>query len=153
MDDKAKWMAAVEELRLAFRDDATLKPEGIMAFQGLSQYGLGLLMQKTPEANAEARKVLTKALEFEKFDENNVFRVNVRYNLACALSLLGEKADAIRHMEESLKIMKATQPQAEFEDFVKNHIPKDTDLDNVRNEPEFAAALKRVTGGDTTSGV
>jgi tetratricopeptide (TPR) repeat protein len=152
-EDKEKWAAAAAEFAKAFRDDATHKPDGKQALGALSQFGTALLMQKTADGNAEAKKVLTKALEYEKFDEEGGTRGEIRYNLACALSLLGEKEEAIKQLEAGLVAMKGAMPQDKFEEFVKDHIPHDTDLDNVRKEPGFDEAIKRVTGGSTAGGV
>ncbi len=53
------------------------------------------------------------------------------YNVACAESLAGRKADAIGHLRQAI----------EQEPKVRNYIDGDTDLDPLRDEPEFKALL------------
>jgi hypothetical protein len=104
-------------------------------------------MKKTPEANKEAKDVLLRSIDLEKFDERGVLKGIARYNLACALSLLGEKADAIKHLEQGLMAQKSATPPEAFAEFLNEHVPQDKDLDGIRGEPEFAEMLKRVAGG------
>jgi quercetin dioxygenase-like cupin family protein len=53
------------------------------------------------------------------------------YNLACCESLAGRKADAIEHLRLAL----------EHSDGVRSYLDKDSDLDPLRDEPEFQALL------------
>ncbi len=53
------------------------------------------------------------------------------YNVACAESLAGRKAEAIEHLRLAL----------EASDGVRPYLEKDTDLDPLREEPEFQALL------------
>jgi hypothetical protein len=53
------------------------------------------------------------------------------YNLACAESLAGRKADAIEHLRMAV----------EDSDSVRAYLEKDSDLDPLRDEPEFQALL------------
>ena len=53
------------------------------------------------------------------------------YNVACAESLAGRKAEAIEHLRLAL----------EASDGVRPYLAKDTDLDPLREEPEFQALL------------
>ena len=53
------------------------------------------------------------------------------YNLACCESLAGRKADAIEH----LRIAVDTSPDA------RSNLAKDSDLDPLRDEPQFQALL------------
>lgn len=55
------------------------------------------------------------------------------YDAACVYSLLGEKEMALRYLERAL--------DNGFSNFV--HIEKDTDLDNIRELPEFKALIDR----------
>ncbi|HVY62788.1 MAG TPA: TlpA disulfide reductase family protein, partial [Planctomycetota bacterium] len=63
--------------------------------------------------------------------KNQVLQL-AHYNSACAWSLKGEKEKALASFEKAL--------DAGFEDW--DHIVEDTDLDNIRKEPRFAAAVK-----------
>ena len=56
------------------------------------------------------------------------------YNAACAYSLLGKKPEALRLLKAAVT--------AGFND--ADHIAKDTDLDNIRNEPEYQAIVKGI---------
>jgi tetratricopeptide (TPR) repeat protein len=53
------------------------------------------------------------------------------YNLACCESLAGRKADAIEHLRLAI----------EKSDSVRSYLAEDSDLDPVRDEPEFQALL------------
>jgi mannose-6-phosphate isomerase-like protein (cupin superfamily) len=53
------------------------------------------------------------------------------YNLACCESLAGRKADAIEHLRLAL----------ETSDSLRSYLAKDSDLDPLREEPEFQALL------------
>jgi len=53
------------------------------------------------------------------------------YNLACCESLAGRKADAIEHLRLAI----------EKSDGVRSYLAEDSDLDPVRDEPEFQALL------------
>jgi tetratricopeptide (TPR) repeat protein len=56
---------------------------------------------------------------------------NLLYNLACCESLAGRKADAIEHLRLAI----------EKSDGVRSYLAEDSDLDPVRDEPEFQALL------------
>ena len=53
------------------------------------------------------------------------------YNLACCESLAGRKADAIEHLRLAV----------ETSDRVRSYLAGDSDLDPLREEPEFQALL------------
>lgn len=53
------------------------------------------------------------------------------YNLACCESLAGRKADSIEHLRLAI----------EASDQVRPYLEKDSDLDPLRDEPEFRALL------------
>ena len=53
------------------------------------------------------------------------------YNLACCESLAGRKADAIKHLRLALERSDGARP----------YLAKDSDLDPLREEPEFQALL------------
>jgi Cupin domain len=53
------------------------------------------------------------------------------YNLACSESLAGRKADAIEHLRLAI----------ERSDSVRSYLAADSDLDPLREEPEFQALL------------
>jgi tetratricopeptide (TPR) repeat protein len=53
------------------------------------------------------------------------------YNLACCESLAGRKADAIEHLRLAI----------ETSDSVRSNLAEDSDLDPLREEPEFQALL------------
>ena len=56
------------------------------------------------------------------------------YNAACIYALCGNKQQAITYLERALKSRKYT-------DF--DHLDKDSDLDNLRNDADFKALVKR----------
>jgi tetratricopeptide (TPR) repeat protein len=53
------------------------------------------------------------------------------YNLACCESLAGRRADAIEHLRKAI----------EASDSVRSYLADDSDLDPLRDEPEFQALL------------
>lgn len=73
-----------------------------------------------------------KAIEaLEKLLAETPEDATVHYNLACAKSLTGKKEEAIAHLERAIEI------DADFSEMAA----KDSDLDAVREEPEFASAV------------
>ena len=66
----------------------------------------------------------------------------VLYNLACAKSLTGKKEEAIAHLQRSVEI------DADFGELAE----KDSDLDAIREEPEFASAVAgKASAGSSSS--
>lgn len=59
---------------------------------------------------------------------------NYSYMAACIQSLQGKKAEAIDHLQQAY--------EAGFQEYA--HILKDTDLDNLREEPRFQALLAKI---------
>jgi hypothetical protein len=146
-DEKKLYAASLEPFRKAFGPDATApQPPPAFAHRALASFGLALLMQKTPEANAEAKRVLTKAVEIEGSAGDDGTKWEVRYNLACAHSLLGEKAEGVKHITVALDGMKASLDAEQMREQL-DHIAKDTDLDAIRNEPGFKEAVERARAG------
>ncbi len=64
-------------------------------------------------------------------------RPTAYYNIACALSLKGEKSDSIDWLEKALD-----KGFLEFE-----HMERDTDLDNIRNEARFKELVEKFKKG------
>jgi hypothetical protein len=69
-----------------------------------------------------------------------------RYNLACALSLLGEKDAAFPQLAKSFEIAKDRLSAAAYRGFVV-HATKDEDLAPLREDPRFKEVLEKATGG------
>lgn len=65
----------------------------------------------------------------------------VHYNMACAYSLKGEKEKGVEEFEKALA--------NGFDDV--EHIQQDPDLDNIRKEPRFQAALKKLAASGDES--
>jgi tetratricopeptide (TPR) repeat protein len=65
--------------------------------------------------------------------EANPDYAGLLYNVACAESLAGRKADAIAHLRRSLELSRSGR----FREFAKS----DSDLDPLRDEPEFKELL------------
>jgi tetratricopeptide (TPR) repeat protein len=65
-------------------------------------------------------------------DEGSAWQGDVKYSLACHYSLLGDKADAIRELQESLVLNPG------LIDWAK----EDPDLDAIQGEPEYQAIYK-----------
>src|SRR5262249_46003397 len=84
--------------------------------------------KKFDDSIATYKKVLAicDKHELDEQAEAQVLQL-AHYNIACAYSLKGDKKPALDHFEKSL--------DAGFDDY--DHIQKDTDLDNIRNEPRF----------------
>ena len=76
-----------------------------------------------------------RAIEFNKKAPvlNSSFKPVSYYNISCCYSLLGNKPEALNYLEDAIKVG--------FKNFA--HIQGDTDLDNIRHEPEFKALMKK----------
>jgi hypothetical protein len=59
---------------------------------------------------------------------------NIYYNLTCIYSLLNNKASALTYLKKAI--------DAGYNDY--GHVQNDTDLDNIRNEKEFAQLNKKL---------
>ena len=77
-----------------------------------------------------ASKEYDKAVQaYEQMLEETPGDAPALYNLACAESLLGRKAEALEHLRQSVEADPA---------FKKNAV-EDPDFDEIRDEPEFSA--------------
>jgi tetratricopeptide (TPR) repeat protein len=74
---------------------------------------------------------------FYSFPDHNVGYTSA-YNVACGYSLKGDKKNAIKWLEISIK--------NGFRKF--KHMERDTDLDNIRDEPEYKKLIKKYKGED-----
>jgi adenylate cyclase len=59
--------------------------------------------------------------------------LNMRYNFACVLSIMGDKDEALKMLQSALPRLSA---------FRIRSVESDPDLDNIRDDPRFAKALK-----------
>ena len=81
------------------------------------------------DEESEEKPTLTE----EQIDETLSEWINgYQYNIACVYSLIGEKEKAVSHLTEALK--------DGWKDF--HHIDVDTDLENVRQDPDFQSVVK-----------
>lgn len=98
---------------------------------------------QSPEELRELRQQAIRALRDKKLDEaielykkitaGEPSDVAAHYNLACAHSLKGEKKAAIDALKAAV--------DAGYSDFA--HMEKDSDLDNIRDEPGYKSLLTR----------
>ena len=65
----------------------------------------------------------------------------IHFNLACAYSLTGKKAPALEHLRRAVEL------DDEFAESAKN----DSDLDAIRDDPEFSAITGQVGSAGTSS--
>jgi tetratricopeptide (TPR) repeat protein len=73
----------------------------------------------------EAKELLREGLELHPGN------ASLLYNLACAEALLGEKDDALEHLEEAVE-------NPRFRGFAKT----DSDFDSLRDDPRFGALVR-----------
>jgi tetratricopeptide (TPR) repeat protein len=151
--DVEAWEEAVKEFRLAFKANAPHAPEGVLAQEALGTYGLALLQRKDPERDKEARDALKRAVALGKSGSGLKPVWVHQYNLACAHSRLGEKADALRELEGSLELAKEDPPGRDFERFVKNDVAGDEDFAPLKDDPAFQEVLKKALAGSSSDGV
>jgi hypothetical protein len=120
-------------------------PTERFAARTYGEWGLALLQQKDPEANRAAKPVLQKAVELEKFVEGTDAQWIHRYNLVCAQSLLGEKAEAIQGLEAILLLFQKAQGGSNeaAKAFLAQQVEGDEDLAPIRSEPAFAEMVKK----------
>jgi hypothetical protein len=139
--DPEAWKDVLATFEKAFAPDAVKPPTERLAALTYGHWGFVLLSQKTPGAQAKAKEVLTKAVELEKHVEGTDAQMEHSYNLVCALSLLGEKEEAIRRLDAVLAQIQADGGDTKA--FVAGQIAGDHDLDPIRGEPAFAEMLKK----------
>lgn len=79
----------------------------------------------------KALAVLAEMRGDSEFQNLYELRLNTEYNLACIYALAGRKAEALDTFESAVKIGLSAY----------DHVRRDTDLDSIREEPRFKAAL------------
>ncbi|MBI4834427.1 MAG: hypothetical protein HY811_06385 [Planctomycetes bacterium] len=107
------------------------KPDGTIEEASDPQEKRALLAQKAVQL-LEAKKFKEAKEVFLEILKDNPNDVNSLYNMACACSLRGDKQEALDYLEKSIK--------AGWDDFA--HLKKDSDLDNIREEPRYKKILK-----------
>jgi tetratricopeptide (TPR) repeat protein len=112
-----------EEGREAQGKAESLPETGREELEATREKAMNLLKEKKYE---DALKEFAKILREVPGDWNAL------YNSACAYSLLGDKAKAVEFLEKSIR--------AGFLDF--DHIEKDSDLDNIRDEAGYKAIIE-----------
>ena len=60
----------------------------------------------------------------------------VHYNLACSLALVGKKDEAFSALERAIRLG--------YHDF--DHLKKDSDLKNLRDDPRFQSMIAKLAG-------
>ena len=86
--------------------------------------------RQAPVLSFFASKDYDKAIEaLEELRAETPDDPTVHFNLACAYSLTGKKSEALEHLRRAVEL------NGDFRDNAKN----DSDLDAIRDEPEFSA--------------
>ena len=119
--------------RTAFAEEpgTTLVAIGATAGEAYEPFGWELWAPLTPAFQAgNYDEVADRGRELI---EANPDYAGLLYNVACAESLAGRKADAIAHLRRSLELSRSGR----FREFAKS----DSDLDPLRDEPEFKELL------------
>jgi len=110
--------------------------EDVQKLQQLESYGLEALRQRDFDGAERRYRKLIKQLDRDQtLNEPAKRRLEsyAHYNLACTYSLDKETDDAISELEKSL----------EYGFWGWKHMKKDTDLDNIRDEDAYRAAIQR----------
>ncbi len=135
--ERMRWMTqGVDLLQEAMKSDEIANSSTPYMLWGVAQMEIGRMQNN--------RLVLRQAVErLQLAAEKSGGESEVYYNLACAYSLLNQSDESIRQLrlciERDRSGRYATLAQT------------DRDLDNIRNAPEFAAALNlKPTGGALT---
>ena len=119
--------------RTAFAEEpgTTLVAIGATAGEAYEPFGWELWAPLTPAFQAgNYDEVADRGGELIKANPDYA---GLLYNVACAESLAGRKADAIAHLRRSLELSRSGR----FREFAKS----DSDLDPLRDEPEFKELL------------
>lgn len=160
--------ASLEEVAGNYEQAATIFKEALKIDSanpyGLTNYGrvVGVYLKKPAEAQPYVQKAAeldtanyfssyfnlaynyylsgdlnTSAVWFEKSVTRNPHDFGSTYNLACIYSIQKNNAKALKYLDWSFK-----EGYTDFE-----HVKADTDLDNIRNLPEFAAIITKYKKG------
>ena len=119
--------------RTAFAEEAGTTLVAIGATAGEAYEPFGWELWAPLHADFQAGKYDEVADRGRELIEANPDYAGLLYNVACAESLGGRKADAIAHLRRSLEL--SVSPR--FREFAK----EDSDLDPLRDEPEFKELL------------
>jgi tetratricopeptide (TPR) repeat protein len=85
--------------------------------------------------NERARQIsLQEFNQASKMDDSPQWHAMLRYNLGCAFALLGDKPQALEHLEASLRISPELVEWA----------PQDGDLVSLHQDADFLALLQRM---------
>jgi tetratricopeptide (TPR) repeat protein len=115
--------------RTAFAEEAGTTLLAIGATAGEAYEPFGWELWAPLRAGFQAGNYDEVADRGNELIEANPDYAGLLYNVACAESLAGRKADAIAHLRRSLEL--SASPR--FREFAKD----DSDLDPLRDEPEF----------------
>jgi tetratricopeptide (TPR) repeat protein len=119
--------------RTAFAEEPGTTLVAIGATAGKAYEPFGWEVWAPLHADFQAGKYDEVADRGRELVEANPDYAGLLYNVACAESLAGRKADAIAHLRRSLEL----SGSGRFREFAKD----DSDLDPLRDEPEFQELL------------
>ena len=151
--EEGEWDEGIDALRQGLGAGTSIKAKGRMAMRGWAHLGYALLQKKEAELNLEAREAFEKCVALEgKGDPKTDPLFIQRYNLACAHSRLKEVDGALTHLEKSLEMYKERFGQQRLTMWVKTHVLKDEDFENIKDHPGFKSVTERFMAGGTASG-
>jgi len=108
-------------------------PDPIPELRRLLTMQLAMRRQDRAFRLYNAKKYREAAAVFAEILKEAPNDANAHYNYACMLALVGEKRQALRHLEHALELDPSLARIAE----------RDNDLDTLRNLPEFKQLLKK----------
>jgi len=97
-------------------------------------------MMRAAEAG-EVEQALKLALEAHSIGDIGL----TNYNVACMYARLGKKDEAFKYLERAIAL-------GGFPTDLARHMEGDSDLDSLRDDPRYAAALKKAGGGHVPEG-
>jgi hypothetical protein len=145
-NDEGARTKAIAEIKASLSESATPPLEPKARVVALGNLGGALLYVKTPEADAEGRDTLKKAVEDPAAKElAKPVIAGYRYNLACAHGRLKELDAAFPALRAVLEVDKESALRG------ISHWRKDPDFDNIRADPRWKELLKDFGETDQTT--
>ncbi|MEO0249829.1 MAG: DUF1028 domain-containing protein [candidate division WOR-3 bacterium] len=107
-------------------------PNPIPELERLLKLQLGIRREARAYELYDQKKYKEATKVYEQLLREDPQNAHYHYNYACVLALLGQKARAIHHLRQAFQIDPSLLKIA----------ARDTDLDSVRNEPEFQQLIQ-----------
>jgi len=137
---------ALDFFRKSIKPDAPAPAPAAWQVLAAGRVGHMLLTMEDEDVLEEALVALELAVRLGKHAEKDMDRFGNHYNLACTYARLDRLDEAFRELEASLKLGKEALGET-YADQYSHAKDRDSDMDPLREDPRFAALMKKYAPG------